>query len=164
MTITVCSGFSVAGYREYGHNFIKSFDKYWPSNIDLIVYTEQSVSMPRGSCRSLWDCEGARDFQNRHGDDGRRRGTLPIHGWRQKDHKEGYSWRFDAAKFYKQCLIPYDVSKQLSQDDILVWLDADVITFDNLPESFIPDTGRRSYFLWSRFIPLGDRFLGDTHV
>jgi hypothetical protein len=139
MTVVVCSGFSPAGYREYGYNFVKSFDKYWPSTVRFLVYSEETVLVPRGSYHNFWDCEGARDFHNRHGDDGRRRGTIPIPGWRQKDQKEGYSWRFDAAKFYKQCLIPYDVSKHLYQDDILVWLDADVITFDSVPESFIPD-------------------------
>ncbi len=139
MTITVCSGFSVPGYREYGYNFVKSFDKYWPHCVDLVVYSEEIVQMPRGSCRLLWDCEGARDFHLRHNDDPRRRGTLPIAGWRQKDREVGYSWRFDVAKFYKQCLIPYDVSKGLEQDDILVWVDADVITFDTIPDSFIPD-------------------------
>jgi hypothetical protein len=139
MTVTVCSGFAPAGYREYGYNFIKSFDAYWPRDTDLIVYTEQDVPMPRGLCRSLWDCDGARDFHIRHNDDPKRRGTLPIPGWRQKDHKEGYSWRFDAAKFYKQCLIPFDASKSLYQDDILIWLDADVITFDKIPNNFISD-------------------------
>src|SRR5260370_36665964 len=137
MTVTVCSGFAPAGYREYGHNFINSFDKYWPRDIDLIVYSEEKVMMPRGECRSLWDCEGARDFHDRHNHDPRRRGTEPIKGWREKDHKEGYSWRFDAAKFYKQCLIPYDVSKTLYQGDIIVWLDADVVTFANVPDKFI---------------------------
>lgn len=139
MTITVCSGFSISGYHEYGHNFVRSFDKYWPVDVDLIVYTEETVSMPRGSCRSLWDCEGAREFHGRHSDDGRRNGTTSITGWKQKDHIEGYSWRFDALKFYKQCLIPYDVSKQLYQDDILIWLDADVVTFDSVPIDFIHD-------------------------
>ncbi len=139
MTIIVCSGFSVPGYREYGYNFIKSFDKYWPLDVGLIVYSEEIVPMPRGSCRPLWDCEGAKDFHLRHNEDPRRRGTLPITGWRQKDHEVGYSWRFDAAKFYKQCLIPYDVSKRLEQDDILVWVDADVITFDTIPDGFISD-------------------------
>ncbi len=139
MTITVCSGFSPAGYREYGYNFIKNFDTYWPDSVDLIVYSEQIVPMPRGSCRLLWDCEGAQEFHTRHNDDPRRRGTAPINGWRPKDHEKGYSWRYDAAKFYKQCLIPYDVSKSLYQDDILVWIDADVVTFDKVPDRFITD-------------------------
>lgn len=142
MTITVCSGFSPAGYKEYGYSFINSFNKYWPTSIDFIVYTEEVVSMPRGTCRSLWECEGARDFHNRHNDDGRRRGTIAIPEWRRKDRHEGYAWRFDAAKFYKQCLIPYDVSKRLYQDDILIWLDADVVTFAEIPELFISNLVR----------------------
>ena len=137
MTVTVCSGFSRAGYREYGINFVRTFDKFWPTDVNLVVYAEEMVSMPRGECRSLWDCEGARDFHDRHGEDGRRRGTTPITGWRAKDRNEGYAWRFDAAKFYKQCIIPYDASKTLVQDDILVWLDADVVTFAMVPTDFI---------------------------
>jgi hypothetical protein len=139
MTVTVCSGFSPAGYREYGVSFLETFDKFWAKNVELAVYTEQTIQIPRNGCRSLWDCEGARDFHNRHAEDGRRRGTVPIPGWRQKDRNEGYSWRFDAAKFYKQCLIPYDVSKTLNQDDILAWLDGDIVTFDYVPNWFIPN-------------------------
>jgi hypothetical protein len=138
MTVIVCTGFAPAGYREYGINFLDTFNKFWPKSVELVVYTEQSIPMPRGACRSLWDCDGARDFHNRHNDDGRRRGTIPIPGWREKDKTVGYAWRFDAAKFYKQCLIPYDASKTLLQDDILVWLDADIITFAYVPENFIP--------------------------
>ncbi len=138
MTVVVCSGFSPAGYREYGFSFVRTFNEFWPTSVELVMYSEQIFTLPRGKCRLLWECEGAEDFHHRHGEDGRRRGTIPVPGWRQKDRNEGYSWRFDAAKFYKQCLIPYDVSKTLNQDDILVWLDGDIITFDHVPENFIP--------------------------
>ncbi len=135
--ITVCSGFSPAGYKEYGYKFVTSFHKFWSSDINLVVYCEKEVPVPRGECRSFWDCEGSREFHNRHNDDPRRRGTEPIVGWRAKDKNEGYSWRFDAAKFYKQCLIPYDISKDLPNDDIVVWLDADVVTFAKVTVEFI---------------------------
>lgn len=139
MNITVCSGFSPAGYKEYGYNFLQTFNKFWSKDVNLIVYTEEIVNMPRGECRNLWNCDGAREFYTRHKNDGRRCGTSPIDGWRSKDRNEGYTWRFDAVKFFKQCLIPYNASKNLKDGDILVWLDGDVVTFDYVPRDFIPN-------------------------
>ena len=134
MTVVVCSGFS--SWHGGGLSFLDTFDRFWPKIAVWLCYTEQTTLVTCNGCH-LMEREGARDFHNRHGEDGRRRGTIPIPGWRQKDRNEGYSWRFDAAKFYKQCLIPYDVSKTLNQDDILVWLDSDIVTFDYVPQNFI---------------------------
>lgn len=136
--ITVCSGFAPLGYVGYGKKFIETFDRYWPAAVyDLRVYGEEPVEMPRGEYRDLWSCYGASEFYARHRDNPKRSGRAPVAGWRQKDHKEGYSWRFDALKFFKQCLIPYNVSCELVQNSVLVWLDADVVTFDYVPEDFI---------------------------
>ncbi len=135
--ITVCSGFSPSGYVSYGNKFLETFDKFWSRDINLVVYTEEVVPVSRGECRSIWDCDGALDFFNRHSKDDRRTGRAAVPGWRGKDSIKGYSWRFDAVKFFKQCVIPYNVSKSLFDNDILVWLDADVVTFANVPLEFI---------------------------
>ena len=36
--ILVVTSFSTVGYRQYGAEFIKSFHKYWPKEVDLKLY------------------------------------------------------------------------------------------------------------------------------
>lgn len=84
--------------------------------------------MPRKACRSLWDCPGAREFIERHRDNLELAGRQPRAGWKDKDRAKGYSFRFDALKFFKQILIPREAARGLAEGDILVWLDGDVET------------------------------------
>jgi hypothetical protein len=135
--IRVCSGFSPKGYEEYGRNFLKTFDRYWPKEIELAVYTEEPVPMPRGVCRSLWECNGVAEFIARHKDDPEKCGTKPNHLWNPRHVGRPYWYRFDAVKFCRQMFIPEHAARGLSDGDILVWLDGDVVTFENVPDRFI---------------------------
>lgn len=100
--------------------------------------------MVRGECRSLWDIEGAKAFNDRHRNNPVHCGTEPHPNWLPKDRRRGQSWRFDAVRFFKQCVIPEHVSRDLSDGDILVWLDADVVTFADVPASMVPKLLRGS--------------------
>ena len=137
MQLTVCTGFSPGGYGEYGRQFLARFDAFWPHDTGLVYYTEQAVAAPRGECRDLWACDGARQFMARHGDRPEARGLKPVPGWRPKDRDRGYSYRFDAVKFFKQMLIPHDAAQRLPDGAILCWLDADVMTLSRVPDGFI---------------------------
>jgi hypothetical protein len=139
MTTLVCTGFSPAGYFEYGRRFLETFWQYWPERVGLAVYTEEAVLVPRGECRSLWDCDGARAFYERHKDNPERCGRAPIPGWRPKDRGVGYAWRYDAVKFFRQCLIPEQAAAGLADGDCLAWLDGDVVTFATVPETLVED-------------------------
>jgi hypothetical protein len=135
--VTIVSGWHPQGWLEYAHRFVETFDRHWPASVSLIAYTEEPVPMPRGECRSLWDIPGAREFYARHKDNPVSCGTGPHRNWLPKDHRRGHSWRFDAVRFFKQLIIPQDASLGLPDDDILVWLDADVVTFADVPEGFV---------------------------
>lgn len=135
MGVTVVSGFSPAGYRLYGCRFLETFDQHWPESVNLIVYAEEEVPMPRGECRDLFGIPGCASFLERYRDDPRANGRVPNLAWKQKEVDEGYSFRFDAWKFCRQGFIPRAAAEGL--DGILVWLDADVITFSRVPEGFI---------------------------
>ena len=135
--IRVCSGFSESGYKEYGKRFLETFHKHWPQTVDLMVFTEADVEMPRGSCRSLWDCRGAAQFLVRHKDNPERCGTKQHAKWKPKYIGRPYNFRFDACKFFKQCLIPQAAAHDMTDGDILVWLDADVVTFTDVPEGMV---------------------------
>lgn len=135
--IRVCSGFSESGYKEYGKRFLETFHKHWPQSVELVVFTEADVEMPRGACRSLWECRGVAQFLARHRDNPERCGTKQHAKWKPKYIGRPYNFRFDAVKFFKQALIPEHASFNLNDGDILVWLDADVVTFADVPDDAI---------------------------
>lgn len=137
--ITVCSGFHPAGFQQYGKRFLETFHRHWPAEVGLVVYTEEPVKVPRGECRSLWQCAGARDFYEQHKGVAEHCGRKPRQGWREKDKLRGYCYRFDSVKFFKQLMIPEAAAQGLPDDSLLVWLDADVFTFADVPASLVPD-------------------------
>ena len=135
--IKVCTGFSPAGYEQYGKRFLETFHKHWPKEFDLAVYTEEPIKVPRGTCESLWQCDGVLDFINRHKNIPDRNGTRIHSKWKERHRRFDYNFRFDAVKFCRQCFIPYHASLDLKDDDILIWLDGDVISLSDVPEKFI---------------------------
>ena len=124
--IKVCSGFSPSGRIQYGERFLRSFDKYMPKDIALEVFVEEPMPMPRRACRDLWEIPGAKDFHEKHRDSPTVAGRGPVPGWKEKERQRGYSFRFDAYKFWKQILIPQQSSIDMRNGDILIWMDADV--------------------------------------
>lgn len=142
--ILVCSGFNSSGYAEYGKNFLSTFDKHWPVEVGLRVYAEARVDAPRRSWRNLWHCAGVAEFIEKYGATAKYCGREVMPGWGVKDRERKYCYRYDAVKFCRQLFIPEQViieglaSGTLRQGDILVWLDADVVTFKDVPLDFIP--------------------------
>lgn len=145
--VTVTSGWHPAGYSLYGRTFADGFAKFWPAPYALAVYTEEAVPLPKGECRSLWDCIGVAEFIARHKDNPEACGKKPNKLWRPKHVSRGYNFRFDAVKFCKQLFIPAHASavarirSELAgrdpNDDIIVWLDGDVKTDAKVPDAFV---------------------------
>lgn len=138
--IRVVSGFSPEGYEEYGRNFIRTFDKHWPSEIELVLYVEERIktgASPRVAQRDLWQIPGIANFIEIESQVPEHCGRAPVDGWRMKEHLAGYSWRHDAVRFCRQLYIPEHAAAELSEGDILVWLDGDVVTFADVPEDLI---------------------------
>lgn len=139
MGVTIVSGWHPAGYDLYGRNFAEGFDKFWPADHALAVYTEQKVALPRGECRSLWDCSGVGAFIERHKNNEEACGRKPNKLWKEKFSTRGYNFRFDAVKFCKQLFIPEHAAlhSEPNGDEIIVWLDGDVKTDAPVPADFI---------------------------
>jgi hypothetical protein len=139
MSITVCTGFSPKGYEEYGKRFLETFEKYWPKEIGLNVYVEEPIPSDRARVVSLFECGGVGEFIERYKNDpnatGRKRNAL----WKERHKDAPYNFRFDAVKFCRQCFIPRHTARYLPDGDILVWLDADVVTFSTIPNRLIED-------------------------
>jgi hypothetical protein len=139
VTIRVCSGWSPSGRIQYGERFLKSFDRHWPATVELQVYVEEAMPMPRNACRLLWDIPGAEDFAARHATSRRANGKEPTDCWKARERMRGYSFKTDAFKFFKQILIPQAASDGLTEGDMLVWLDGDVETTASVPADLIPE-------------------------
>jgi hypothetical protein len=134
--ITVVTGFSPAGFSEYGARFLESFHRHWPRDVRLLVYTEEPMQFVRGECRLIWDIPGCRQFIERYTGDVEKVGLKPNGRWKPKERQAGYSYRFDAVKFCRQGFIPWHAA-QLVREGLLCWLDADVVTFRDVPGGFI---------------------------
>lgn len=136
-TLRVCSGFSPAGRVQYGERFLRSFDRYWPAGVELSVWVEEPFEMPRGACRDLWAIPGALEFAQRHRDNLAAQGREPQPCWKDRERRQGYSFRTDAYKFWKQILIPEAAAADLADGDVLVWLDGDVETTRPVPYELV---------------------------
>lgn len=125
--VTVVSGVHPAGLIEYGHRFLSGWS-HWPRSHKLAFYTELPNEMPVGAInRSVWECEGAVAFYERH------RNRPESNGRRTSS----YSFAFDAVKFFKQLFIPEHAAAFLPDGEALCWLDADVVTHTKVPEHLI---------------------------
>lgn len=142
MAVTICTGFSPKGRKEYGENFLRTFAEFWPSGVHLACYVEETdpalEALAPQSLRSLWDCPGAKAFIEDHKGNLMANGRRFVQGmnWKSGDHRLGYSWRYDAVKFSRQCIIPLEAARRLPDGDVLVWLDADVVSFRQIPPNF----------------------------
>jgi hypothetical protein len=143
--VTVCTGWHPAGYAQYGKRFLETFYRHWPATIPLVLYTEEMVGAANFSHertvseRRLRLCSGVMEFLERHKDSAGANGRDKSVMRKSSEIAKGYTYRFDAVKFCKQLFIPEHAAASLPDGEILVWLDADVVTFKDVPESFIPE-------------------------
>jgi len=136
--IRVVTGWSPAGYREYAKACTSTFRQFWPKEVEFVAYTEEPEDCPGIDVLSLSLCEGVDDFISKYIGNPTACGHEPVTGWRQKEIDKGYSYRFDAVKFCRQMFIPEHAALDMADGDILVWLDADVITHKKVPLDFVP--------------------------
>lgn len=147
MSLAVCTGWSGAGWEQYGRRFAETFDRCWPSDVELIVVGEEPRELPNTSGRKitfrpLEVCRGLTEFLYRHAQDREAAGRKPENWWKERAKLEGYNWRMDALKFCRQAFIPYFAASYTSAR-YLCWLDGDVVTHRRLDEetitSLLPD-------------------------
>lgn len=134
--LTVCTGWSPTGWTEYAWRFLESFNRHWPK-ARFYAYTEVPYYLPRGENKLIWDIPGCREFIERHQNSPKARGRAIKPDWKQSAIAQGYNWRFDAWKWCRQGFIPLAAAEQAGERGLLLWLDADVVTFEDIPEGFI---------------------------
>lgn len=137
--LTIVSGCHPGGWDLYGKKFIGSFTQYWPREDRIIFYTEKSVEIGRGENRSVWECDGLRGFVDTYSKELSACGREPSLRWKEKERRNGYSYRFDAVKFCKQLFYPEHAAASVEDGELLVWFDADVEAFKPVPQSLVVD-------------------------
>ena len=138
MRVEVVTGWDDAGFEQYARRSVDSFFECWPGNYSLTAYTEMMspIKEPRFEERPSYQVGELWAFLGRHADRQEAMGRRPVAGWKHREHREGYSFRFDALKFCKMAFYAADAAKR-TEADALVWLDADVLTYRYVPDDLI---------------------------
>lgn len=127
----------------YIDNFVAAFDRFWPEDIDLLIYADAPVKLPKLGNRLVLvhnlnrSCPGYSDFIQRHENQLMHNGCEARRGWKRSEIRAGYSFRFDAVKFAGQAFAPAHAMGRLPDGDLMIWLDADVSTFAKVPAGWI---------------------------
>lgn len=144
------------GYDTYGRRMLQSFDRHWPQDIRLLFHAEgftPDVASPRIDYFDLMArSPGLVAFKQRHADsllaNGKTRRWRPRprfdpyqRRWRLDGLKWGQGFRWDAVRFAHKTFAIFDAART-SGVDVLVWLDADTLFFNDIPrdeiESWVP--------------------------
>lgn len=126
----VCTSFNWAGYQRYGKNFISSWLEKWPSRVRLTVYYEgdefDDHQFEEGiSWRPIEEVEFLKDYMDSL--------RFPImHGL----VGDRYDINFDARMARKAFMQVHTARKYGGK---VFWIDADVVTKEHVPESFLDD-------------------------
>lgn len=141
--VEIASGFSPAGFEEYGRAMLRGFAAHWPADCRLTLYTEQDVELPAASRpairqRNLWrDVPRAASFRDRHH-------ANPLAKGYGRDGAQEYNWRQDAMKWFRQVMIAHDAAARCcpafpDSEQLFVWLDGDVMTHRDVPAGLVAE-------------------------
>lgn len=140
MLTTIVTSFSPAGYEQYGRRFIETFDRFFPGEIDLIVYAEHRFAHnpdSRLDVRPLFGIDICADFVDEYSKIPLACGREVTPAWKAKDRADGYSFKTDAVKFCRKVFAIADAARRLPEARLLVWMDADSFTFAKVPSDFL---------------------------
>jgi hypothetical protein len=112
--------FDERGYEVYGRRFLETFAAHWPSEVRLYVYAEGfRPVLPRGELRDLLACcPGLVRFKR------------DYVGIRPRD------FRWDAVRFAHK-VFALTHAARTTQVEKLFWLDADTLSFADVPVDFL---------------------------
>lgn len=118
---TVVTSFTADGYERYAKDFVESFKKHW-KNTNLVVYYEGDH--PQDDWRFIEEVEGLSDWM------------ASISRFELMSGKVGGSYNINLdAGMCRKAFIEAHVARTIKGK--VVWIDSDVVTFDEVPENFI---------------------------
>lgn len=131
MTTLVVTSFSADGYEEYGKEFLHGWSWFWGnSGAELLVCHEGEIHDGPWHAYDLRENGLLRSFKRQYGNH-RTTGRTLHDGWRQKEIRAGYSYRFDAIKFSHKVFAQHYAVNAFDHDRV-IWFDADVRTLANV--------------------------------
>lgn len=142
MTNIVVTAFSAAGYKEYGARMLESWALH-NNGHNLIVYTSGMDQVLKGvEQRRQEDIPGWLGFIERWKDTKLVQGKEIIPGkWKPRDIQKGYSYKFDALKFFRMSLV-MNHAATVQANGKMIWLDGDTVIRQTLPDN-----------LFARYLP-----------
>lgn len=146
--VTTCSA---SGWEKYGRRMLDSFVRNWPSDVNLVIYTEgfriPSHSNVIEAHFPPWFFRWRLTMSDRpavHGRDPRR-----------NRRRQGYDFRQDCVRFSHKIAAVTDAGGSAEDSDVLIWIDADTVTHAPVDEAWLerlfpvgPDGSRSSYMAW----------------
>lgn len=136
--LTIVTGWSPNGWREYAHRFASTMPKFFPVQTHFVAYVEE-ISDEVPDCieqRYVTDIPGCKWFLDKYREDKQANGRAVQPNWKQSAKDRGYNFRYDAWKFSRQGFIPLAASLQC-ETDYMAWFDADVVAHAYVPDGFI---------------------------
>lgn len=152
-TFAAVTTFHREGYELYGREMLETFDRHWPRDVSLYAYGEDCVfdsRSPRIVRRDLSrECPDLVAFKGRHANSPAANGRAARHmvrfsvklqpfALKRYDLAAGLGYQWDAVRFSHKCFALFDAARR-TDADVLLWLDADIRFFADLPRAFLED-------------------------
>lgn len=139
----IVTSFSQTGYHEYGKTFIQTCLANCKDE-HLTVFYEKTLPSNAPKHRrltyvNLYEFEDFKAFEERVASS-----PAVFRGLLHKDGKQLYNFRFDVNRFYRKVFAITEADKRCS-DNVLTWLDADVVFHNPVPEGFFKSLPESSY-------------------
>lgn len=112
-----------AGFEQYGNRWQPGLSENWPAGTVFAMYCEGFSQLGDLRCEDLPRLTA---FKEAH-----------------KNYKAP-SWRYDIVRFSNKVFAAYDAF--YGHDGIGVWLDADAVTFNQIPEGYIEEQLGGAFF------------------
>jgi len=129
MIYTIVTSLNKKYWDEISKVNIETWIQRLPANVNIVIYSEDKIdySHPRLTFYNLYnECPKLVNFINTHKDNPHYNGT-----------KEEYprAFRYNGIKFAHKTFAVFKESQR--QSEYLIWLDADILMFDNIDEKFL---------------------------
>lgn len=132
-SVTLVTSFAPSGFRDYGKRMLETACEFLPSNVEIVAYYNTEKPEFHNSRAKFIDAYGieggVRDFTAKYSKIKRQCGYNP--NWNRGE----YNFRWDAVKFCHKNFAIEHCSRSCNSD-FLVWLDADSVLFDYIPEEW----------------------------
>jgi hypothetical protein len=119
---------------------IESFIRHWPHAVNFYGYCEHFLVddiSPNVHFRSLEEsCPSLVVFKERHQENPKAHGKEILEGLDARGKRRGKGFRWDAVRFAHKVYAVTHAGRTLTED-VMFWMDADTITFERIPPSFL---------------------------